>query len=150
MIYRQGYYARDVEAEPPPTPDQFRAALEPHTPSATSVLFTVNLLPNPDSAEVQYAIDPSTVRFTQGSDGKLLADLDCAILEFNAKGKILDKSLIRLSERTGPNQPPQFPATALNAKQTIALKPGATTLVVGVRDRATGLFGTLEVSIPVH
>ncbi len=150
VIYRQGYYARDVEAEPPPTPDQFRAALEPHTPSATSVLFTVNLLPNPDSAEVQYAIDPSTVRFTQGSDGKLLADLDCAILEFNAKGKILDKSLIRLSERTGPNQPPQFPATALNAKQTIALKPGATTLVVGVRDRATGLFGTLEVSIPVH
>jgi VWFA-related protein len=150
VVYRQGYYARDVQAEPPPTTDQFRAALEPHMPSATSVLFTVNVLPNPDSAEVQYAIDPSTVRFTQESDGKLLADLDCAILEFNAKGKVLNKSLIRLSERTGPNQPPQFPATALNAKQTIALKPGATTLVVGVRDRATGLFGTLQVSIPVH
>jgi VWFA-related protein len=150
VIYRQGYYARDVQAEPPPTTDQFRAALEPGIPSATSVLFTVNLLPNPDSAEVQYAIDPSTVRFTQGSNGKLLADLDCAILEFNAKGKILDKSLIRLSERTGPIQPPEFPATALNAKQTIALKPGATTLIVGVRDRATGLFGTLEVSISVH
>lgn len=119
-------------------------------PSATSVLFTVNVLPNPNSAEVQYAIDTSTVRFTPGSDGKLLADLDCAILEFNAKGKVLDKSLIRLSETTGPNQPPQFPAAPLNAKQTIALKPGAKTLVVGVRDRATGFFGTLEVSIPVH
>jgi hypothetical protein len=119
-------------------------------PSATSVVFKVNVLPNPDSAEVQYAIDPSTVRFTQGSDGKLLADLDCAILEFNAKGKVLDKSLIRFSERTGLNQPLQLPARALNAKQTIALKSGATTLVFGVRDRATGLFGTLEVSIPVH
>jgi VWFA-related protein len=149
-IYREGYYARDVQAEPPPTIDQFRAALEPNVPSATSVLFTVNVLPNPDSAEVHYAIDPSTVRFTQESDGRLLADLDCAILEFNAKGKVLDKSLISLSERTGPNQPLRLPTTALNAKQTIALKPGATTLVVGVRDRATGLFGTLEVSIPVH
>jgi VWFA-related protein len=150
MVYRQGYYARDVQAEPPPTTDQFRAALEPNMPSATSVVFKVNVLPNPDSAEVQYAIDPSTVRFTQGSDGKLLADLDCAILEFNAKGKVLDKSLIRFSERTGLNQPLQLPARALNAKQTIALKSGTTTLVFGVRDRATGLFGTLEVSIPVH
>jgi VWFA-related protein len=148
VVFRQGYYARDVQAEPPPTTAQFRAALEPSIPSATSVLFTVNVLPNPDSAEVEYAIDSSTVRFTQESDGKLLADLDCAILEFNDKGQVLDKSLIRLSERTGPNQPLQLPA--LNAKQKIALKPGATTLVVGVRDRATGFFGTLEVSIPVR
>ena len=147
MVYRQGYYARDVQAGPSPTTDQFKAALEPNMPSATSVLFTVNVLPNSDSAEVQYAIERSTLQFTQGPDGKLVADLDCAIVEFNAKGKVLDKSLIRLSEKTGPNQPPQSSATVLNAKQTIALKLGATTLVVGVRDRATGLFGTLEVNI---
>ena len=139
-----------MQAEPPPTTDQFKAALGPNLPSATSVLFTVNVLPSADSAEVNYAINPLTVRFTQGSDGKLLADLDCAILEFDAKGKVLEKSLIRLSETTGPNQPLPSPATALNAKQTIALKSGATILVVGVRDGATGLFGTLEVSIPVH
>jgi VWFA-related protein len=150
VIFRQGYYARDVQAEPPPTTDQFRAALEPGMPLATSVLFTVSIPPSPDSAEVQYAIDPSTVRFTQGSDGKLLADLDCAILEFSDKGKVLDKSLIRLSERTAPDQPLQSPAMVLSARQKIALKPGATTLVVGVRDRATGLFGTLEVSIPIQ
>jgi hypothetical protein len=105
-----------------------------------SVACLQSIPPNPDSAEIQYAIDPSTVRFTQGSDGKLLADLDCAILEFNDKGKVLDKSLIRLSERTAPDQPLQSPAMALSAKQKIALKPGATTLVVGVRDRATGFM----------
>ena len=150
MLYRQGYFAKDVQPEAAPTAEQFRAALEPNAPTATSVLFAVNVFPSGDSAEVQYAIDPSTVQFVSGSDGRLLADLDCAILEFSAKNKVLEKSLIRLSETTGDNQSPQSRATALNAKQTIALKSGAATLIVGVRDRATGLFGTLEVSLPTH
>jgi VWFA-related protein len=150
VVYRQGYYARDVKAAPPPTAAQFRDALDPGAPSAASVLFRVNVVSTRDSADLQYAIDPSTVQFTQGTDGKLQADLDCAILEFDAKGKALEKSLIRLSESKGPNQQTQSPAAAITAKQSIALKAGATTLVIGIRDRATGEFGTLDVSIPAH
>jgi len=150
VVYRQGYYARDVKAAPPPTAAQFRDALDPGVPSAASVLFRVNVVSTRDSADLQYAIDPSTVQFTQGTDGKLQADLDCAILEFDAKGKALEKSLIRLSESKGPNQQTQSPAAAITAKQSIALKAGATTLVIGIRDRATGEFGTLDVSIPAH
>jgi VWFA-related protein len=147
LVYRQGYYARDAEPEPSPTTDQFRAALEPGSLSAISVLFTARVVTAADSAEVQYAIDPSTIQFVEDSDGKLLADLDCAILEFNGKGKVLEKSLIRLSEKVGPEQRAQISAKSLEAKQTIALRPGATTLVVGVRDRSTGQFGSLEVNL---
>jgi hypothetical protein len=148
VIYRQGYYARDAQPEPTPTAEQFKAALEPNRPSATSVLFRIDVVSKPDSAEIQYAIDSSTISFNQEPDGKLLGDLDCAILEFDARDKVLEKALIRLSDRKDPDQPQQPSATTLNAKQTIALKPGATTLVVGVRDRATGLFGTSEVNLP--
>jgi hypothetical protein len=41
-------------------------------------------------------------------------------LEFDAKGKALEKSLIRLSESKGPNQQTQSSAAAISAKQSIA------------------------------
>ena len=150
MVYRQGYYARDAQVQPPPTTAQFRDALNPGVPSATSVLFRVNVLSIKESAELQYAIDPSTVQFNQEKDGKLQADLDCAILEFDDKGKTIEKSLISLSDSREPNQQTQSHAAAISAKQSITLKPGATVLVVGIRDRSTGEFGTLNVSIPAH
>jgi VWFA-related protein len=145
MIYRQGYYARDVQPQPTPTTDQFKAALLPDTPPAASVLFAVNAVQKPETEELEYEIDPATVQFTPQADGKLLADLDCAILEYNAKGTILEKALIRLSDT--PSQPTQPPAAAIHARQTIAIKPGATTLVIGIRDRATAQFGTLQLDL---
>jgi len=127
MIYRQGYYARDLPPDPSPTTEEFRAALVPNAAAVTSVLFKVNVLPNGDSALVRYVIDSSTVRFVPTGDGKLLADVDCAILEFNAKGKVQEKSLIRLSETLRSNQSLPSRATDLDAKQTIAIRHGATT-----------------------
>jgi hypothetical protein len=35
----------------------------------------------------------------------------------------------------------------VHARQTIALKPGAASVVLGVRDQTTGRFGNLEVAL---
>ena len=150
MIYRQGYYARNAHAKQPPTAAEFRDALSPGVPSATSLLFNVKSLSINESAEFQYVIDPSTVQFTQGTDGKLQADLDCAILEFDTRGKAVEKSLIRLSYSRDLTQQTSSSAETIAARQSIALKPGATVLVFGIRDRSTGEFGTLKLIIPAH
>ena len=148
LIYRQGYYARDAVSEPPPSDAQFLGALQPGQPSASSLVFTATLSPSATEVDISYAIDASSLQFARNSDGKLQADLDCAILEFNAQGKVLEKALTRLAAATTPDQLAQFTSKPLEARQTIALKPGAAILVLGVQDRTTGRFGTLQLSLP--
>ena len=127
---------------------QFLGALQPGQPSASSLVFTATLSPSATEVDISYAIDASSLQFARNSDGKLQADLDCAILEFNAQGKVLEKALTRLAAATTPDQLAQFTSKPLEARQTIALKPGAAILVLGVQDRTTGRFGTLQLSLP--
>lgn len=70
-----------------------------------------------------------------------------AILEYNAKGKVLDKSLIRLSGKMTPDQRSHLSSKTLSAKQTIKLRVGATNLVLGVRDQVSGRLGRVEVPL---
>lgn len=150
LTYRRGYYARDVLPVTSRTKDDFLAALAPEAPAATSVLFTAQVAKNGDSAEIDYTIDPSSIHLVAGADGRRSADLDCAVLEFDDTGKVLEKSLVRLTEKLAaapPGAPGLAGATAFRARQAIRLRAHAAVLVLGVRDRATGLFGTLEVEV---
>jgi VWFA-related protein len=150
LLYRQGYYARDTAPDPEPTREQFLAALQPGAAHAASLRFAVKITAAANSADATLAIEPSTVQFVQDSDGKLLVDLDCALVEFTAEGKVLDKSLVRLSQKTIPGELTEVASKPLNATESIPLHPGASTLVLGVQDRATGRFGTLQVDLPNH
>jgi VWFA-related protein len=148
LLYRQGYYARDTQSDPAPTMEVFRAALDPKTPPASAVLFQITILRNAATADIQYDIDPATIQFNPLPESKLQAELNLAILEFDAQGNTLDRSLVKLTETTDPGQ--QIKPSSINAKQTITLKPGTTTLVIGVRDRTTGKFGTIRATLPAH
>jgi hypothetical protein len=87
------------------------------------------------------------VNFEEDASGQFLTDIDFAILEYDAKGKVLDKSAIRLSGKMTPEQRAHLSAKTLSAKQTIPLRVGATNLVLGVRDRVSGRFGRIEVPL---
>jgi hypothetical protein len=93
-------------------------------------------------------VEPATVDLTQDPSGQFAIDLEFAVVEYNAKGKLLDKSLIRLSGKLTPAQREHISAKSLSARQTIALKKGATTLVLGVRDQNSGRFGNLQIALP--
>jgi VWFA-related protein len=146
LTYRRGYFARDAQPTPP-TGEQFRAALAHGAPSATSVRFSLKLSKSTDSANAEYAIDRKTLDYTTESPEKLAAKIDCALLEYDSSGKLLDATLVRVTSRMNTDQRAELSNTPLQAKQTIALKPGAKWLAIGVRDNATGEFGTYEVDL---
>jgi len=147
LVYREGYYARSAEAEAKPTPEQFRDALRLGAPSEQAVQFTSQITKSGESATVEYGVEPKTVNFEEDASGQFLTDIDFAILEYDAKGKVLDKSAIRLSGKMTPEQRAHLSSKTLSAKQTITLKVGATNLVLGVRDRVSGRFGRVEVPL---
>jgi VWFA-related protein len=147
LVYREGYYARSAEAIANPTPDQFRDALRLGAPAEQAVLFTSQITKSGESATVEYGVEPKTVNFQEDASGQFLTDIDFAVLEYDAKGKVLDKSLIRLSGKMTPEQRVHLSSKTLTAKQAITLRVGATNLVLGVRDRVSGRFGRVEVPL---
>ena len=147
LVYREGYYARSAEPEVKPTPEQFRNALRLGAPAEQAVQFTSQITKSGESATVEYGVEPKTVNFEEDASGQFLTDIDFAIMEYDAKGKVLDKSAIRLSGKMTPEQRAHLSAKTLSAKQTIPLKVGATNLVLGVRDRVSGRFGRIEVPL---
>jgi hypothetical protein len=60
---------------------------------------------------------------------------------------VLDRSLIRLSGKMTAQQVAKLTSKTLSAKQTIPLKVGATTLLLGVRDQISGRFGRVQVPL---
>jgi len=147
LVYRDGYYARTAEAEAKPTPEQFRDALRLGAPSEQAVQFTSQITKSGESATVEYGVEPRTVNFQEDASGQFLTDIDFAILEYDAKGKVLEKSAIRLSGKMTPEQRAHLSSKTLSAKQTITLRAGATNLVLGVRDRVSGRIGRVEVPL---
>jgi VWFA-related protein len=147
LVYREGYYARTAAADAKPTPEQFRDALRLGAPAEQAVQFTSQITKSGESATVEYGVEPKTVNLQEDASGQFLTDIDFAILEYDAKGKVLDKSAIRLSGKMTPEQRAHLSSKTLSAKQTITLRVGATNLVLGVRDRVSGRFGRVEVPL---
>jgi VWFA-related protein len=143
----QVYYALSAEAEAKPTPEQFREALRLGAPAELAIQFTSQIKKSPDLATIEYDVDPHTVDFQEDASGQLLTDIEFAILEYDAKGKVLDKSLIGLSGKMTPEQRARLSSKTLSARQTITLRANATNLVLGVRDRVSGRFGRIEISL---
>ena len=147
LIYREGYYAKDPQSAPTPTKEEFRQALGHGAPVATDVLFSAKVSKSADAANVEYTIDPRTIEYQADASGQLVASADCAIVEYDAKGKAIATSLVRVTSTVSPERRAALNMDGLRAKQTIALKPGAASVVLGVRDQTTGRFGNLEVAL---
>jgi VWFA-related protein len=147
LVYRRGYFARDLHPEPMPTVDQFTLAMRHGAAPETSVLFSAKLHKSADTVEVEYAIDPQTLQFRPEPSGKELAEVACVIVEYDSAGKVIGTSQIQVSGKVNPEQRANLRTNAFPAKQIVPLKPGAATLTIGVRDQSTGRFGNLEVAL---
>jgi len=90
------------------------------------------------------------VNFQQEAQDSFLTNIDFAILEYDAKGKLLEKSMVKLTGKMTPAQIAHLSAKTLSTTQTIKLEAGAKTLVLGVRDNVSGRFGRVEVSLSNH
>jgi hypothetical protein len=113
----------------------------------TDVLFSAKVNKSADGANVEYTIDPRTIEYQADASGQLVASADCAIVEYDAKGKQITTSLVRVTSTVSPERRAALNMDGLRAKQTIALKPGAASVVLGVRDQTSGRFGNLEVAL---
>jgi VWFA-related protein len=147
LIYREGYYAKDLQSTPAPTKEEFREALVRGAPVAADVLFSAKVSKSAVGANVEYTIDPRTLQYQAGASGQLVAAADCAIVEYDAKGKAIATSLVRVTSTVSPERRAALNMDGLRAKQTITLKAGAASVVLGVRDQSTGRFGNLEVGL---
>jgi VWFA-related protein len=153
LIYRQGYYAKDPQPQLAPTKEEFRQALGHGAATATDVLFSASVSKAEDaakgnSATVNYKIDARTIAYQADASGKLAAALDCAIVEYDSAGKAIATSVVRLNSTVDPARRTALNADGIRATQSIALKPGAMSLTLGIRDQTTGRFGNLEVALP--
>ncbi len=146
LTYRQGYYAEDLQA-PAPTSDEFRMALRRGSPPESAVLFSAKVGKAADSVNVEYAIESKTLHYQPDASGKLVANAECAVVAYDSNGKIVGTSLIQFSSSVSPEQRAALANGTIHAKQTVALKGGAASLVLGVRDQTTGSFGDLAVSL---
>ena len=135
---------------PTPTKEEFRQALGLGAPAATDVLFSAKVSKSADVANVEYRIDPRTIQYQTDASGQLAASADCAIVEYDAKGKPIATSLVRLTSTVSPERRAALNLDGLRAKQSVALKPGAASVVLGVRDQSTGRFGNLEIALAGH
>jgi VWFA-related protein len=147
LVHRQGYYAKDAEAESKSMPDLFIRALRLGAPAETAIQFTSKVTKSADAAVVESAVEPKTIDFQQDTQGSYLTNVDFAVLEYDAKGKVLEKSMVKLSGKMTAAQIAHLSAKTLSTTQTIKYNAGAKTLVLGVRDNVSGRFGKIEVSL---
>lgn len=149
LTYRRGYYARNPKPEPMPTADQFTLAMKRGAAPETSVLFSAKLHKSGNQVDVEYTIDPHTLQFRPDPSGKDLAEVACALVEYDSTGNVLGISQIQVNAKINPDQLASLQADSFRAKQTVPLKPGAASLTLGVRDQSSGRFGNLEVALAV-
>lgn len=153
LRYRRGYFAvspsdwRKTNGERTLT-----AALTENSLPSTEVTFMARALPpQPDSdTVVEFAIDPSTLSFETEAGNFHHSTLQFEIQAFTPEGK-LAKAEVQTAEASLPD--PTFERVRkqeLPMSVPIRLAPGKYTLRLGVRDNATGLFGTanLELEVP--
>jgi VWFA-related protein len=150
LVHREGYYAKDADNGARSTSDQFLQALRLGAPAEMAVQFTSKVTQSGDAAVVESAVEPKTIDFQQETQGSYLTDVDFAILEYDSRGKVLEKSVIKLSGKMTPTQMAHLSAKTLSTTQTIKCTGGAKTLVLGVRDNVSGRFGKIEVSLSNH
>lgn len=147
LVYRRGYYATPTKSKPIRSSDEFKTALRLGAAPEASVLFSAKATRSADAEAIDWAIDPRTLLFQPDASGKQVAVIDCAVLEYDSTGRVLQKSLIRLTNTFTSDRLAALAGKSISASQRIPLKPGAAKLSLGVRDQTTGQFGTTEVAI---
>lgn len=149
---RRGYYAIDpAEAQTELPSDRSRelaAAIVDPLPS-TGVLFTAHVTLSPkETYQVDFVIDSATLSFEPGEKGRLSCTLDFSAAILTSKGKF---------NRVTQTAMAQIPATQYQSVRerglAVHIQIGAvekeTSIRLAVRDRRSGLLGSLTIPLPL-
>jgi hypothetical protein len=152
LRYRRGYFAvnpgdwRKGNGERTLT-----AALTTNSLPSTEVTFMARALPPPPDSDtvVEFAVDPSTLSFEIDAENHHYSTLQFEVQAFTPEGKLV-KAEVQTAEASLPK--PTFERVlrqGLPMSVPIRLVPGKYFLRLGVRDNATGFFGTANLPLEV-
>jgi len=152
LRYRRGYFALNPSHWRKDNGERtLTTALAANSLPSTEVTFMARALPpQPDSdTVVEFAIDPSTLSFQTEAGNLHHCTLQFEIQAFTPEGKRV-KAEVQTAEASLP-QPTyeRVSKQALPMQVPIRLAPGKYILRLGVRDNATGLFGTADLALEV-
>jgi VWFA-related protein len=152
LRYRRGYFAVNPSDWRKDNGERtLTTALAANSLPSTEVTFMARALPpQPDSdTVVEFVIDPSTLSFQTESGNLHHCTLQFEIQAFTPEGKRV-KAEVQTAEASLP-QPTyeRVSKQALPMQVPVRLAPGKYILRLGVRDNATGLFGTADLPLEV-
>lgn len=150
LAYRKGYYATQWSPSPEQAEQTFLKAMYPGIPNATMLPFKTVVKPTgPNTHEliVGYYVSGEDVAFQNSKDGRKLARIKFAALAYTKDGKpgSVASHLVRLKLK--PKEFRKILQSGIFFRQPIQLRPGDSRLCVGVLDKQTGSFGTLDVPV---
>lgn len=158
LRYRLGYYALDPSLENKENEStkklaaDFSQALALDTPSSTAVLFHATVMPPAGSGQklqVNFAIDPHTLSYTEKEGGVQQASLGCAIVAYTEKGSKVRDEVNNLVGKVKAEEFPKLMRSNFPCQCTIELKPGQYQLRLGVVDKISKQMGTTTASVTV-
>lgn len=152
LRYRRGYFAVNPSDWRKDNGERtLTAALTGSPLPSTEITFMARALPpQPDSdTVVEFAVDPSTLSFDTEAGNYHHSALQFEVQAFNSEGKLV-KAEVQTAEASLPE--PTYERVSrqgLPMSVPIRLAPGKYLLRLGVRDNATGLFGTADLALEV-
>jgi hypothetical protein len=157
LRYRLGYYALDPDLESKEKEDarklgaDFTQALALDSPSFTAVLFRATVTPPAAGQKVQvnFAIDPRTLKYVEKENGAQQASLGCAVVAYTQKGSLVRDEINNLVGKVKAEEFPKLLRSQFPCQCTIDLKPGKYLLRLGVVDKTSKQMGTTEASVTV-
>ena len=128
------------------------AAMQPGLPQSTMILVTAKVL-TPDATSkalrIDYSIDLSGLDFTDMSDNRKRALLDCMAVALDGHGQITGQIANTMDAALPPKDYQAFQQTGLPLHQELVLPPGTYDLRLGVLDRASQKIGTVDVPVVI-
>ncbi len=175
--YRRGYYAVDpaqAGAETPGAVSPMVAALQRGAPPLSQIVFEARVLSADDPAAkavkvaagpagemaqtlkapvrrylVDFAIDPHAIAWTALPNSGAHADIEVAMVAWDADGKRLNYTDHAFAANLDPAESKKALSSGLPLHQEIDLPAGTIYLRVAVRDRASGRIGSMEIPLRV-
>jgi VWFA-related protein len=150
LAYRKGYYATQWSLSPAQAEQKFLKAMYPGIPEATMLPFkTVVKLtgPNTHVLIVGYYISGEDVAFQNSKDGRKRAQIKFAAIAYTRNGKPSSVASHLVTLRLKPKEFGKILESGIFFRQPIQWRPGDDRLCVGVLDKQTGSFGTLDVPV---
>ncbi len=163
LNYRKGYFA--TKTSPPPG-DPLRPLMDAGMPNFSQILYKMMVqpaaaptpaaaragdnpaVPGPVKLEtVLFRIEANDIDFTPASDGSRKADLEVAIVAYDANGKPVNWLNRTIEARLGAPAPGAPAQKAIAFLLQIDLPEKATTLRTGIYEEAGSKAGTIEIPV---